>query len=357
VNFFIFVAEDVREIMAELGFRKFNEIIGRVDCLDTRDLVSHWKTRGIDLTNILHKPDVPAHVAIHHGGRQDHGLEKALDNTLIEKCREALDHQKTVRLESPIHNTNRTVGTMLSSEIARRYGLAGLPDDTIRIKFEGSAGQSFGAFLAHGVTLTLEGDANDYVGKGLSGGKLIIYPSKRATFAPEDNMIVGNVVLYGAIQGEVFFRGLAGERFAVRNSGAQAVVEGVGDHGCEYMTGGRVVVLGNTGRNFAAGMSGGIAYVWDKSGDFKNNCNLGMVEIFPVEDDADVKELRALIEKHAQYTGSTVAESVLAGWKTALPQFKKVYPVDYRRIIEEAAGVKDQDLSATKAGSLETHHG
>ncbi len=357
VNFFTFVAEEVREIMAELGFRKFNEIIGRVDCLDTRDLVSHWKTRGIDLTNILHKPDVPVHVAIHHGGRQDHGLEKALDNTLIEKCREALDHQKTVRLESPIHNTNRTVGTMLSSEIARRYGLAGLPDDTIRIKFEGSAGQSFGAFLAHGVTLTLEGDANDYVGKGLSGGKLIIYPSKRATFAPEDNMIVGNVVLYGAIQGEVFFRGLAGERFAVRNSGAQAVVEGVGDHGCEYMTGGRVVVLGNTGRNFAAGMSGGIAYVWDRSGDFKNNCNLGMVEIFPVEDDADVKELRALIEKHAQYTGSTVAESVLAGWKTALPQFKKVYPVDYRRIIEEAAGVKDQDLSATKAGSLETHHG
>ncbi|MDP2653575.1 MAG: glutamate synthase large subunit [Candidatus Omnitrophota bacterium] len=346
--FFTFVAEEVREIMAQLGFRRFQEMVGRVDVLDTQDLIGHWKAKGIDLTNILHKPDVPRHVAISHVSRQDHGLEKALDNKLIEVCLEAIQHKKPVRYSCPIHNTNRTVGTMLSSEIARRHGLSGLPEETIQINFEGSAGQSFGAFLSRGVTLTLEGDANDYVGKGLSGGRLVIYPPKKATFVPEKNIIVGNVVLYGAISGEVFFRGLAGERFAVRNSGAHAVVEGIGDHGCEYMTGGRVVVIGPTGRNFAAGMSGGIAYVWDKDGNFRNRCNLGMVEIFPVQDPADIREIRSLVEKHVQYTSSTVAKDVLERWDSVVGQFVKVYPVDYRRVVEEAA--KAAQPSAPTAG-------
>ncbi|MCC6759492.1 MAG: glutamate synthase large subunit [Candidatus Omnitrophica bacterium] len=341
INYFMFVAEEVRELMAEYGFRKFDELIGRVDCLETRELIDHWKAKGLDLTNILHKPDVPPEVAIHHVSRQDHGLEKALDNELISQCKEAIANKKPVQFSSPIHNTNRTVGTMLSAEIARAYGLAGLPDNTIQIKFEGSAGQSFGAFLAHGVTLTLEGDSNDYVGKGLSGGHIIIYPSPKATFVAEDNIIVGNVVLYGAIMGEAFFRGMAGERFCVRNSGAHTVVEGVGDHGCEYMTGGRVVVLGPTGRNFAAGMSGGLAYVWDPKGEFKSRCNLGMVELFPVSDAADEKELKTLIEKHAKATGSAVAKKILADWSKTLAQFVKVYPTDYRKIVEEATKVKD----------------
>lgn len=344
VNFFTFVAEEVREIMAELGFRKFDDLIGRVDYLDTREVINHWKLKGIDLTNILHKPDVPKNVAIHHVGRQDHGLEKALDNQLIASAKPAIENKTPVKLEFPIQNINRTVGTMLSSEIARRYGLDGLPKDTVQIKFSGSAGQSFGAFLANGVSLTLEGDANDYVGKGLSGGRIVIYPSKLSQFVPEENIIVGNVVLYGAILGEAFFRGLAGERFCVRNSGAHTVVEGVGDHGCEYMTGGRVVVLGPTGRNFAAGMSGGIAYVWDKKGDFKNRCNLGMVELFPVTEDADVKELKDLIEKHAKYTDSSVAKKVLDNWSTTLPQFVKVYPTDFRRILEEANKAKNSSV-------------
>jgi len=282
----------------------------------------------------LHKPDVPPHVAIHHVARQDHGLDKALDNRLIESCREAIDNKTPVKFDCPIRNINRTVGTMLSSEIARRYGLAGLPDDTIQIKFYGSAGQSFGAFLAHGITLILEGDANDYVGKGLSGGKVIIYPPKKATFVPEENILVGNVVLYGAIAGEAYFRGLAGERFAVRNSGAHAVVEGVGDHGCEYMTGGRVVILGPTGRNFAAGMSGGIVYVWDAQGQFPKLCNMGMVDLFPVERENDIAELKRLIENHACHTGSTVAKKVLQEWAATLRQFVKVYPQDYRRVLE-----------------------
>ncbi len=345
INYFMFVAQEVRELMAELGFKKFDELIGRVDCLETADLISHWKAKGLDLTNILHKPDVPLDVAIYHVSRQDHGLEKALDNQLIAQCQEAIANKKSVSLTLPIHNINRTVGTMLSAEIARKHGLAGLPENTVQIKFEGSAGQSFGAFLAHGVTLTLEGDANDYVGKGLSGGRIIVYPSKKAKFVAENNIIVGNVVLYGAILGEAFFRGIAGERFCVRNSGSHSVVEGVGDHGCEYMTGGRVVVLGPTGRNFAAGMSGGIAYVWDKDGDFKNRCNLGMVELFSVTNSADEKELKDLIESHAKYTDSPVAQKILADWKNALAKFVKVYPTDYRKIVEETAG-----LGAVSAG-------
>ena len=334
VNFFTFIAEEVREIMAELGFRKFSDMVGRVDMLDTQEVIEHWKAKGLDLTNILHRPDVPPNIAIHHVSRQDHGLEKAMDNRLIESCREAIENKTHVQFDCSIHNTNRTVGTMLSSEIARRYGLAGLPEDTIHIKFNGSAGQSFGAFLAHGITFVLEGDANDYVGKGLSGGKMIIYPPQKATFVPEENILIGNVVLYGAIAGEAYFRGLAGERFAVRNSGVHAVVEGIGDHGCEYMTGGRVVVLGPTGRNFAAGMSGGIAYVWDPQKQFSQLCNKGMVDLFPMEREADIEELKRLIENHARCTESTVAKKILQGWSVTLRQFIKVYPQDYRRVIE-----------------------
>lgn len=342
VTYFTFLAEEIREIMAELGFKKFDDLVGRVDKLETQDVVDHWKAEGLDLSNILHKPDVPKDIPIRHVSRQDHGLEKALDNKLIESCIEALDNKIFTSFDCKIKNINRTVGTMLSSEIARRYGLAGLPEDCIDIKFHGSAGQSFGAFLANGVRFTLEGDANDYVGKGLSGGKIIIYPPKKAPFVPEENIIVGNVVLYGAILGEAYFRGLAGERFAVRNSGATAVVEGVGDHGCEYMTGGRVVVLGRTGRNFAAGMSGGIAYVWDMDGDFEKRCNKELVDLFPVEAKEDIAELKKMIEKHFEYTKSTVAKRVLDNWNSILPQFVKVYPRDYRLVIEEANKAKNQ---------------
>ena len=342
INFFTYIAEEVREIMASLGFRKFEEMVGRVDMLDSREVVDHWKAKGIDLTNILHRPDVPPGVAIRHVSKQDHGLEMALDNTLIERCKDAIDLKKPVRFDSKIFNTNRTVGTMLSSTIARKYGLAGLPDNTIQIKFEGSAGQSFGAFLSKGVTLTLEGEANDYVGKGLSGGKIVIYPHPKSKLVPEENIIVGNVVLYGAIQGEVYFRGLAGERFAVRNSGAYAVVEGVGDHCCEYMTGGRVVVLGPTGRNFAAGMSGGIAYVLDRDSTFASRCNMGMVELFPVKDKEDIEELRTMIQKHYNDTKSSVAKNILERWDVSLSQFVKIYPSDYRRVLEEANRAKSE---------------
>jgi len=343
VNFFMFVAQEIREIMAELGFRKFDELVGRVDMLETQEVIDHWKTRGIDLTNILHKPDVSEDIPIYHVGEQDHGLEKALDLRLIESCEDAIDSKKPVRFDSRIKNTNRTVGTMLSHEIAKKYGLAGLPEGTIQIKFIGSAGQSFGAFLSRGVTFTLAGDANDYVGKGLSGGKLIIRPSRKSTFVPEENILIGNVVLYGAICGEAYFKGVAGERFCVRNSGAHAVVEGIGDHGCEYMTGGRAVILGRAGRNFAAGMSGGIAYVWDLDGDFTTRCNMGMVELFPVEEGRDVEELHNLIERHYRYTDSTVAKRILDNWNAILPQFIKVYPIDYRRVLEEAEALKSKE--------------
>ena len=340
VNFFTFIAEEVREIMAELGFRKFEDLIGRVNLLETRGVIGHWKAQGIDLTNVLHRADVPKDIAIHHVGKQDHDLGNVLDVRLIESCEDAIDSRKPRQFDCKIKNTNRAVGTMLSSNIVRKYGLAGLPENTIRIKFIGSAGQSFGAFLACGVTFTLAGDANDYVGKGLSGGRIIVRPSNKATFVPEENILVGNVVLYGAISGEAYFKGVAGERFAVRNSGATAVVEGIGEHGCEYMTGGRVVVLGSTGRNFAAGMSGGIAYIWDRDGDFKKRCNLEMVELFPVEDERDIDELREMIGNHYRYAESDVAKRILDRWEETLPQFVKVYPNDYRRILEEEKEVK-----------------
>ena len=348
VNFFTFIAEEVRLIMAELGFRKFEEMVGRVDMLDTKETIEQWKAKGVDLTNILHRPDVPKGVSRRHSGTQDHDLGKALDNELIAKSVQAIADQVRVSIESPIRNINRTVGTMLSSQVARKYGLAGLPDDTIQIKFNGAAGQSFGAFLAHGISLTLEGEANDYVGKGLSGGRIVVFPPKSAQYAPENNMIAGNVVLYGAIRGEAFFRGLAGERFAVRNSGASTVVEGVGDNGCEYMTGGRVVVLGATGRNFAAGMSGGIAYVWDRDGVFQKSCNMGMVELFPVKEQKDVLELKGLIEKHFKYTTSSVAQGILKDWPAALGKFVKVYPRDYRKVLEEAEAIKNAADTANK---------
>jgi glutamate synthase domain-containing protein 2/glutamate synthase domain-containing protein 1/glutamate synthase domain-containing protein 3 len=349
VNFFTFVAEEIREIMAQLGFRKFEDMVGRVDMLDTQYLIDHWKAKGLDLTNILHRPDVSPSIAIRHVARQDHGLDKALDNELVKRCQEAIEHKKSISFEMPIRNINRTVGTILSSEIARRYGLAGLPSGTIQIHFKGSAGQSFGAFLANGIVFRLEGDANDYVGKGLSGGKIMIHPPKDATFVPEENILIGNVVLYGAICGEAYFRGLAGERFCVRNSGASTVVEGIGDHGCEYMTGGRVVVLGPTGRNFAAGMSGGIAYIWNQDGNFAKRCNMGMVDLFPVEEESDIAELKNLIENHYKNTKSTVAKRILDDWKGHISQFVKVYPRDYRRVIEEANKVKNEAKTQEKS--------
>jgi glutamate synthase domain-containing protein 2/glutamate synthase domain-containing protein 1/glutamate synthase domain-containing protein 3 len=341
VNYFMFVAEEVREIMAQLGFRKFEEMVGRVDMLDTRDVVDHWKAQGIDLTSVLHRPDVPGYVAIKHTVKQQHDLEKALDQELIRECRQAIDKKTPVRIVKPITNVNRTVGTMLSSAIARKHGLNGLPQNTIQIKFTGSAGQSFGAFLAKGVTVKLAGDANDYVGKGLSGGKIIIVPPEGSMFTPEDNIIAGNVLFYGGVKGEGYIRGLAGERFCVRNSGVRAVVEGIGDHGCEYMTGGRVVVLGPTGINFAAGMSGGIAYVWDKDGRFRSRCNMEMVELFTVTEDKDKAELRGLIEDHLCYTKSDVAKYVIDNWDATLPQFVKVYPTDYRKVTESGEVVEE----------------
>lgn len=334
VNFFTFVAEECREIMAELGFRKFEDMIGRVDMLETKPVIDHWKAKHVDLTNILSKPEVPEHIAIRHCEQQQHKIADILDRTLIEQAKEAIEQEKPVYIQLPIHNTDRTVGTMLSSVIVRKYGHSGIPDDTINISFTGSAGQSFGAFLAHGITMTLKGDANDYLGKGLSGGKIIVSPPPWSKLVPEDNIIAGNVILYGAISGEVYLRGIVGERFAVRNSGAKAVVEGVGDHGCEYMTGGRVVILGPTGRNFAAGMSGGIAYVWDWNQTFAERCNMEMVDLFPIRREEDRHELRTLVNNHAMYTKSTVAKYVLDNWQDVLPQFVKVYPKEYRRVIE-----------------------
>jgi glutamate synthase (NADPH/NADH) large chain len=337
VNFMFMVAEEVRQIMADLGFRRMTELIGRVDCLEVDAAVRHWKADGIDLTPILTPAVKPRpDVGVYCQKKQEHGLERALDNQLIELAQPALQHGERVRIELPIVNTNRTVGTRLSHEIAKRYGLALLPDDTIQIKFKGSAGQSFGAFLAQGVTLQLEGDANDYVGKGLSGGKIIISPPRESTFVPEDNILVGNVVLYGATSGYAFFRGRAAERFCVRNSGAWAVIEGVGDHGCEYMTGGRAVIIGTTGRNFAAGMSGGIAYVLTDYEDFRDNrCNLGTVELDRVETDEDKSELLELLEMHEQYTRSTVAAKLLQQWPKSVLRFVKVMPTDYKRVLLE----------------------
>jgi glutamate synthase domain-containing protein 3 len=353
INYFFFVAEEAREYMAKFGIRRFNDLIGRSDLLDTRKGIEHWKARGLDFSRVFYQPQVGPEVARYNSERQDHGLDKALDHRLIELSRPALERREKVTIDMPIRNINRTVGTMLSGEIARRYGHDGLPDDTIHIRFAGSAGQSLGAFLARGVTIELIGDTNDYCGKGLSGGIISVQPSPKFRGDPRDNIITGNVVLYGAIAGEAYFRGVAGERFAVRNSGAAAVVQGVGDHGCEYMTGGTVVVLGTTGRNFAAGMSGGIAYVLDEDGTFQSRCNLSMVDLEPVlterEQDAklprdlwhlgisDEAMLKQMIEKHAQYTGSAKAREVLDNWTQFRLRIVKVFPKEYRRALLELA--------------------
>jgi glutamate synthase (NADPH/NADH) large chain len=365
INFFFFVAEEVRELMAAMGYRRFDEMIGQMQMLDQRALVSHWKAKGLDFSRLFHKPRVPEGTRIYKSESQDHKIHDILDRKLMAQAQPALDRGEPVKLETAIRNTDRSAGAMLSGEIAKRYGHAGLPDDTIQVKMKGTAGQSFGAWLAHGVTFDLEGEANDYVGKGLSGGKLIVRPPADCGFVPEESIIVGNTVLYGAIAGECYFRGVAGERFAVRNSGAIAVVEGAGDHCCEYMTGGLVVVLGRTGRNFAAGMSGGIAYVLDEDGTFETRCNMAMVELEPVMDEENVNErvyhqvndltghgkidvlvdltrsdterLHYLISSHARHTGSARAAHILADWKKYCQMFRKVMPVEYRRALAEMA--------------------
>jgi glutamate synthase (NADPH/NADH) large chain len=334
VNFFQFIAQEVREYMAALGFRTVDEMIGRVDRLNVRPAVSHWKARGLDFSAILHQPDGPAKAPRRRMRAQDHGLEHAVDHAIITHCADALAHKTPVSMSLPIGNAHRTVGTMLGYEVTRRHGAAGLPEDTIRLQFTGSAGQSFGAFVPRGITLRLEGDSNDYVAKGLSGGKVIVYPPRQATFVPEENILIGNVALYGATSGEAYFRGVAGERFAVRNSGAHAVVEGVGDHGCEYMTGGRVIVLGHTGRNFAAGMSGGVAYVLDVAGDFQRRCNHELVDLEPLEHAEDIELVRSLVERHVNYTGSEHGARVLSSWSRSAAMFVKVMPRDYKRALE-----------------------
>ncbi len=350
VNFMRFIAQHLREIMAQLGFRKLEDLVGRVDMLEPKAAVDHWKAKGFDFSNILYAPDSGPEVGRFQTIQQDHGLDKSLDvTTLLNVCKPAIERGEKVTAELEVRNVNRVVGTSTGSEVTKKYGAAGLPDDTIQIKFKGSAGQSFGAFMPNGMTFALEGDANDYFGKGLSGGKIAVFPSPKATFPSESNMIVGNVALYGATKGEVFVRGMAGERFAVRNSGVDTVVEAVGDHGCEYMTGGRVVVLGPTGRNFAAGMSGGIAYLLDEAGDGLSRINTQMVEVERVTDPAEAEELRALIEKHVKATGSKHAENILAAWPTKLPHFLRVIPRDYKRVLACLKRAHDQGLSGDEA--------
>jgi glutamate synthase (NADPH/NADH) large chain len=372
VNYFFMVAEDVRLWMAKLGFRNFNDMIGRSDMLDMQRSLNHWKNQGLDFSRVFYKPEVENGTILYRHETQDHGLENALDHTLIAQAQPALQNGSPVVINTPIRNINRTFGAMLSGEVAKRYGHKGLPEDTIAINVKGTAGQSFGAFLAQGISIELEGEGNDYVGKGMSGGRIAIYQPKDCPIMPAENIIVGNTVLYGAINGECYFSGVAGERFAVRNSGAIAVIEGVGDHGCEYMTGGVVVVLGQTGRNFAAGMSGGVAYVLDEAGDFEKRCNMAMVELEPIpeEDDTleaiahqggdlethgrvhimsdmnrhDAQRLKHLIEKHKRYTNSTRAQHILDNWSDYLPRFVKVMPVDYREALKQ---IQAEQASAT----------
>jgi glutamate synthase (NADPH/NADH) large chain len=346
VNFFEYIAEEVRELLARLGFRSLEEAIGHVEMIDTRAAVDHWKAHGLDLAPILATPANPYHQTFHQSTAQDHGLDKALDAELVRRCELAIQDGRPVRLELPIRNVNRTVGTMLGSEVTRAWGGRGLPDGTVDIHFRGSAGQSFGAFVPAGITLTLEGDANDYLGKGLSGGRLVVRPDRDAPFPAEENVIAGNVIAYGATAGEIFLRGLVGERFCVRNSGALAVVEGVGDHGCEYMTGGRVVVLGPTGRNFAAGMSGGVAYVHDPLGRFPSLVNYDMVELEPLEAE-DEAFLLETIGRHRDLTGSTVAERILAQWAAQVSTFRKVMPKDYKRVLTVMKQAEEQGLDET----------
>ncbi|MDX5364136.1 MAG: glutamate synthase subunit alpha, partial [Pseudazoarcus pumilus] len=372
VNYFFFVAEEVREIMAQLGIRSFDELIGRADLLDMKPGISHWKARGLDYSRIFYRPAVAAGTTVFHTEKQDHGLEKALDNKLIELAKPALERGERVSIDLPVKNVNRTVGAMLSGRVAEKYGHDGLPTDTIHVKLTGTAGQSFGAFLTRGVTFELNGEGNDYVGKGLSGGRIIVRPVGEFRGKTLDNIIVGNTVLYGATEGEVYFAGVGGERFAVRNSGATAVVEGVGDHGCEYMTGGTVIVLGNTGRNFAAGMSGGVAYVLDEKGDFETRCNMAQVALEPLPDEIEARKgsesgdeleslgrvdidhlemddeliLKGLIERHLRFTGSPRAKEILDNWDGYRAKFVKVMPNEYRRALGEIAAQRQKQLEA-----------
>jgi glutamate synthase (NADPH/NADH) large chain len=336
VNFFKFITQELREIMAELGFRTINEMVGQVECLEQKKNIKHWKYSKLDLSPILYKEPASLYTGLYKQEEQDHGIDNVLDWRLLEKAKPALDKGQKIYEEFTCINTDRTIGTILSNEISKKYKGEGLPDDTIHFKFTGTAGQSFGAFNTSGVTLELEGDSNDYFGKGLSGAKLIVYPSQNAGFVPEENIIIGNVAFYGATSGSAYIRGKAGERFAVRNSGVRAVVEGVGDHGCEYMTGGRVVILGDTGRNFAAGMSGGIAYVYDVKGQFPILCNKEMVDLDPVTN-GDSDELKDMIENHFAYTGSTVAKFILDDFENQLKNFIKVFPRDYKKALKEKA--------------------
>jgi glutamate synthase (NADPH/NADH) large chain len=333
VNFFHFIVQELREIMAELGFRTINEMVGQVQFLEPREDISHWKYSKLDLSPILYKEPAPEAMTLYNSEAQDHGLATVIDWKLLDLAKEALDKGTPIKATLPIVNTDRTTGTILSNEITRKYKAAGLPDNTIQFTFKGTAGQSFGAFNTNGVTLTLEGDANDYFGKGLSGARLIVYPSKDAKFIAEENIIVGNVAFYGATSGEAFIRGKAGERFCVRNSGANTVVEGVGDHGCEYMTGGRAIILGATGRNFAAGMSGGIAYIYDVEGKFPGQCNTEMVSLETC-DEEDMVFIRLMLQKHESYTGSTVAKFILSDLESEINRFVKVFPQDYKRVLE-----------------------
>jgi glutamate synthase (NADPH) large chain len=350
VNFFEFIAEEVREYLARLGFRRLEDIIGRADLLDAVLAVEHWKASGLDLSPVLYVPQLPEGAALTCQQSQDHGLDKALDNTLIQLAEGALEEGRPVRLDLPIRNVNRTVGTMLGYEVTRRWGGEGLPEDTIDISFRGSAGQSFGAFLPRGVTLRLDGDANDYLGKGLSGGRLIVRPPREAAFTAEEQVIAGNVIGYGATGGEIFLRGLVGERFCVRNSGALAVAEGTGDHGCEYMTGGRVVILGPVGRNFAAGMSGGVAYVLDL---LQIRVNMEMVDLEPLDLAGDAKFLREVVERHHAETGSAVAARLLADWDPG--RFTKVMPQDYKRVLSAASQAEREGRDVNEAVMAAAH--
>jgi glutamate synthase (NADPH/NADH) large chain len=350
VNFMRFVATELREYMAELGFRTVDEMVGHPERLEMRRAVDHWKARNLDFSRILFQPRVPKEWARTCQIAQDHGIEQSLDvTTLLELCRPAIEHGKRVEAVVPIRNVNRVVGTITGSEVTRRWGPGGLPDDTIRLTFQGSAGQSFGAFVPPGMTLLLEGDANDYIGKGLSGGRIVVRPPAGATFVAEENVIIGNVAFYGATAGEAFIRGVAGERFCVRNSGATAVVEGVGDHGCEYMTGGTVVVLGKTGRNFAAGMSGGMAYVLDEEGGLEKVLNREMVDSEKLSNPAEIAALRALVERHVELTGSALGQRLIDSWSEAVTRFVRVVPNDYRRVLEAQARMRAKGLSPDEA--------
>jgi glutamate synthase (NADPH) large chain len=358
VNYFFFVAEEVRELMAKLGVRTLTELIGRSDLLEMRAGIEHWKAKGLDFSKVFYQPPMGKEVARYNVESQDHGLEGALDNELLAKAKANIASGTKTLIEAKIGNHNRSVGAMLSNAVASKYGHDGLPDDTLRVRFNGIAGQSFGAFLARGITFELQGSTNDYTGKGLSGGHIVVYPDPACPAKPEENILIGNTVLYGAIEGEAFFRGVAGERFAVRNSGATAVVEGTGDHGCEYMTGGTVVVLGKTGRNFAAGMSGGYAFVYDPAGEFKAHCNLSMVGLEAMQSEteqagaeheliaqgkgrkrhrglSDEAMLKALVDKHLRTTGSSVALRIMDNWEAERKKFVKVFPHEYKRALTE----------------------